>query len=72
MPRKRRRKCRLCEMKIKTVDYKRVGLLKEFINDKYKIIPRRITGNCAKHQRMVARAIKRARIMGLLPFVPQR
>ncbi len=71
MARRKRKKCRLCEMKVEVVDYKRVGLLKEFINDKYKIIPKRITGNCAKHQRMVARAIKRARIMGLLPFVPQ-
>ena len=68
MPRRKRKKCRLCEMKITHVDYKQVKLLKEFINDKFKIIPRRVTGNCAKHQRMVTVAIKRARILALLPF----
>ncbi len=75
MPIRRRRKkvkkCRLCEMKIDYVDYKDVKLLKEFLNEKGKIIPRRISGNCAKHQRMVKIAIKRARQMGLLPYLKQ-
>ncbi len=71
MPRRKRKKCRLCERKVEYVDYKKVGLLKEFVNEKWKILPRRVTGNCAKHQRMVTTAIKRARIMGLLPFVPE-
>ena len=69
--RKKIKRCRLCEMKIDYVDYKDVKLLKEFLNDKGKIIPRRISGNCAKHQRMVKVAIKRARQMGLLPYMNQ-
>ncbi len=75
MPIRRRRKkvkkCRLCEMKIDYVDYKDVKLLKEFLNEKGKIVPRRISGNCAKHQRMIKIAIKRARQMGLLPYLKQ-
>lgn len=68
----RRRKpkvCKLCQSKIEYVDYKDTKLLKEFLTEKGKIIPRRITGNCAKHQRMVKIAIKRARQMALLPYV---
>lgn len=63
-----RRKCRLCEMRIDYIDYKNTSLLRDFLNDKAKIIPRRINGNCAKHQRMVKVAIKRARQMALLPY----
>lgn len=51
------------------VDYKDVDLLKRFISERGKILPRRVTGTSAKNQRKVANAIKRARIMGLLPFV---
>ncbi len=69
--RKKIKKCRLCEMKVEYVDYKDVRLLKEFLNEKGKIIPRRLNGNCAKHQRMVKVAIKRARQMGLLPYMNQ-
>ncbi len=69
--RKKVRKCRLCEMKIDYVDYKDVKLLREFLNEKGKIIPRRINGNCAKHQRMIKIAIKRARQMALLPYIRQ-
>lgn len=68
--RKRRvRKCRLCSRKVDYVDYKDVKLLREFLTDKGKIIPRRTNGNCAKHQRMVKIAIKRARQMALIPYV---
>ena len=52
-------------------DYKDVDLLKRFISEKGKILPRRVTGTCAKHQRALTVAIKRARIMGLLPFTVQ-
>ena len=52
-----------------TIDYKDTQKLSRFISDKGKILPRRITGLCAKHQRQVAVAIKRARVMALLPFV---
>lgn len=65
----RRRVSYLTLNKIESVDYKDVGLLKRFINDHGKIIPARHTGNTAKQQRMIARAIKRAREMALLPFV---
>ena len=53
------------------VDYKDVDLLKHFISERGKILPRRVTGTSAKNQRKVAKAIKRARIMGLLPFVAE-
>ena len=56
---------------INYVDYKDVDLLKRFISERGKILPRRVTGTSAKNQRKVAKAIKRARIMGLLPFVAE-
>ena len=52
----------------KDIDYKDVETLKKYINDKGKILPRRVTGACARHQRHIAQQIKRARIMGLLPY----
>lgn len=54
---------------IDTVDYKDVDLLKRFISERGKILPRRVTGTYAKNQRKLTKAIKRARVMGLLPFV---
>lgn len=68
MPRRRAKKCRLCSEKIDHVDYKSTSLLQSFINEYGKILPRRITGNCARHQRLITRAIKRARNIALLPF----
>ncbi len=74
MPRKDRRKkgkrkvCAFCVDKIEVVDYKDVGRLRKYITDRGKILPRRITGNCARHQRQLTRAIKRARNIALLPF----
>ena len=53
---------------IKYIDYKDVELLKRYISEKGKILPRRVTGTCAKYQRLLTVAIKRARIMGLLPL----
>ena len=50
------------------IDYKDVSLLKNFVGERGKIVPRRVSGNCAKHQRQITRAIKRARILALLPF----
>lgn len=64
----RRKVCAFCQGKIDTVDYKDVATLKKFITEKGKILPRRMTGVCAKHQRVLATAIKRARIAALLPF----
>ncbi|MFN3995397.1 MAG: 30S ribosomal protein S18 [bacterium] len=66
----KRKKCILCEQKVDNVDYKRVDLLKNFISERYTILSRNVTKNCARHQRMVANAIKRARILALIPFVP--
>ena len=52
----------------KTVDYKDVNIVSKFINEKGKILPRRVTGACSKHQRHIAMQIKRARMIALLPF----
>ena len=65
----RKKPCRLCRDKIKSIDYKDVDFLSRFISEKGRIIPTRISGNCAKHQRMVATQIKRARVAAFLPFV---
>lgn len=64
----KRKSCKFCEEKVEFIDYKEGKLLKMFITDRGKIIPRRITGNCAKHQRSLTTAIKRARNIALLPF----
>ena len=64
----RRKRCRFCSDKIDYIDYKDVELLRNFVPDRGKIQPRRANGNCARHQRMVTRAIKRAREIALLPY----
>jgi small subunit ribosomal protein S18 len=64
----RRKVCRFCADKNVPIDYKDPQTLKYFITDRGKIIPRRISGNCAKHQRKVGVAIKRARMIALMPF----
>lgn len=60
--------CRFCELKDESFDYKDEKKLERFITERGKIIPRRISGVCAKHQRSLAKAIKRARLLSLLPF----
>lgn len=66
---KRRPKvCFFCVDKIDHVDYKDVEKLRKYVSERGKIMPRRVTGNCAKHQRQLTEAIKRARYMALLPF----
>ncbi len=65
---RRRKVCRFCADKINTADYKDVKFLQQYIVERAKILPRRISGTCAKHQRMVQQAIKRARHIALLPF----
>jgi small subunit ribosomal protein S18 len=62
--------CRFCVQKLK-IDYKDADTLRRFITERGKILPRRITGTCAKHQRALAAAIKQARIIALLPFVAE-
>ncbi len=64
----RRKICRFCADKQVPIDYKDPQTLKYFITDRGKIVPRRISGNCAKHQRKVSLAIKRARMIALMPF----
>jgi small subunit ribosomal protein S18 len=64
----RRKVCRFCADKNVPIDYKDPQTLKYFITDRGKIIPRRISGNCAKHQRKVGVAIKRSRMIALMPF----
>lgn len=63
--------CKFCADKVDQVDYKDVLKLKRFITEKGKILPSRITGNCAGHQRIVAEAIKKARYIALLPYVTE-
>ncbi len=65
---KRRKVCRFSAEHIEYVDYKDVKLLQQYILERAKILPRRISGNSARHQRMVSTAIKRARHLALLPF----
>ncbi|RME89598.1 MAG: 30S ribosomal protein S18 [Candidatus Hydrogenedentota bacterium] len=68
VPRFKKRVCRFCTNKELPIDYKRVDILVRYVSNKGKILPRRLSGNCAKHQRQVAKAIKRARMAGLMPF----
>ena len=65
----RRRSCRFCQNTELIIHYRSPKLLEKFITDRGKILPRRITGTCAKHQRAITTAIKRARVLALLPFV---
>ncbi len=68
---RKKKVCKFCVDKIYYIDYKDVELLQQFLSDGAKIVQRRISGVCAKHQRMLSRAIKRARIAALLPFISQ-
>src|SRR5216110_4091091 len=65
---RRKRVCKFCVEKIEYIDYKDVKMLQQFIPERGKILPRRISGTCALHQRKLQNAIKRARIAALLPF----
>ncbi len=64
----RRKVCQFCADKVESIDYKDVAKLRKFISERGKIQPRRMTGTCAKHQRELATAIKRARTVALLPY----
>ena len=64
----RKKVCAFCQEKLTEIDYKDVNRLKKFISEGGKILPRRMSGTCAAHQRILATAIKRARITALLPF----
>ena len=71
MERRRRKVCRFCESKATFIDYKDDRLLRRFLSERGKIIPRRVTGNCAKHQRQLTIAIKRGRTLALLPYTSE-
>lgn len=64
----RKKVCAFCVDKVEAIDYKDVQKLRKFTSDRAKILPRRVTGTCARHQRELTTAIKRARIIALLPY----
>ena len=64
----RRKVCAFCVDKVETIDYKDIARLRRYISERAKILPRRVTGTCARHQRDLTVAIKRARHLALLPF----
>ena len=66
--RPRRKVCQCCVDHVDTIDYKNIAALRRFVSERGKILPRRITGNCAKHQRALTTAIKRARNIALMPY----
>lgn len=68
---RRRKTCKFCEQRVKIIDYKDERLLRRYVSDRGRILPRRITGNCARHQRQLTLAIKRGRHLAMLPFTAE-
>ena len=68
---RRKKKCRFCKDKVSQINYKDVQVLRRMVTERGKILPSRITGTCARHQRQLSRAIKRARHLAMLPFVAE-
>ncbi len=68
-PRRRKKVCAFCAEKVECVDYKDVVRLRKYVSERAKILPRRLTGTCAKHQRQLTTAIKRSRYMALMPYI---
>ncbi|MCL2699798.1 MAG: 30S ribosomal protein S18 [Defluviitaleaceae bacterium] len=69
--RRKKRVCAFCVDKINDIDYKDVGKLRRFVSERGKILPRRVTGNCAKHQRTLTISIKRSRHVALLAYTQE-
>ena len=69
--RPKRKSCNFCGDKAVDVNYRDVNRLKKYVSERGKIVPRRISGTCAKHQRMVTSAVKRARVIAFLPYVSE-
>ena len=69
--RSKKKVCMFCVDKVETIDYKDTAKLRRYVSERGKIVPRRISGNCAKHQRQLTTAVKRARQIALLPFVAE-
>ena len=68
----KKRFCKYCEAKVDFMDYKDVGALRFSLSERYKIMPRRLTGNCKRHQDMISIVIKRARAAALVPYTVTR
>ena len=68
MRRSKRKVCAFCVDKAESIDYKDINKLRKFVTERGKILPRRITGNCAKHQRALTVAVKRARHVAIMPY----
>lgn len=71
MRRAKRKVCAFCVDKAETIDYKDTAKLRKYVSERAKILPRRVTGNCAKHQRLLTVAVKRARQVALLPYTAE-
>jgi small subunit ribosomal protein S18 len=69
--RRKKKVCAFCVEKVNTVDYKDTAKLRKFVSERGKILPRRITGNCAKHQRVLTTAVKRARHVALMAYIQE-
>ncbi len=69
MMRKKKKVCQFCQDKVEHIDYKDVNRLRKCVSERAKILPRRITGTCAKHQRQLTVAIKRARHIAIMPYI---
>ncbi len=68
-PKRKKKVCAFCAEKVSQIDYKDAAKLRKFVSERSKILPRRITGTCAKHQRELTTAIKRARQIAILPYI---
>lgn len=69
--RAKKKVCMFCQDKVECIDYKDTAKLRRYVSERGKIVPRRVSGNCAKHQRQLTTAVKRARQIALLPFVAE-
>ncbi|MBR2634129.1 MAG: 30S ribosomal protein S18 [Clostridia bacterium] len=68
-PKRKKKVCAFCAEKVAQIDYKDAAKLRKFVSERSKILPRRVTGTCAKHQRELTTAIKRARQIAILPYI---
>lgn len=65
----RRKTCKFCSEKVKAIDFRDTGRLSKYTSERGKILPRRVSGTCARHQRQLARAVKRARAVAMMPYL---
>jgi small subunit ribosomal protein S18 len=67
-----KKRCKFCELKVDTIDYKDVDTLKYGLSERFKIMPRRLTGTCKRHQEQLSNAVKRARHIAIIPYIVDR